>query len=178
MRPGSSEKVWGFPVCHNLLRAFQHSLLIFRRFRQCPKLFKAQRASISIVLGVERWFSVYYAPEILCLRGHYGCWCLRCFTQLFWGPEALSIWPLCRVYMQKSNWVLSSSWTNGFCRLWLTLGKYLHPWQGGGSLVCVLLSVSIIVSISCPFFFSSVLSYLTLSHRCTHTHARTHSQTL
>lgn len=41
---------------------------------------------------------------------------------------------------------------------------YFHPSASGCSLVCVLLSLSIIVSARCLFPLASVLSYLTLNH--------------
>lgn len=71
-----------------------------------------------------------------------------------------------RVYEQKK--------TNRFCCLLIKLEEILlHRSPASRSLVCVLLSRSIIASVSCPLFFS--LSYLSPNRRCAHT--QTHTET-
>lgn len=75
------------------------------------------------------------------------------------------------------SWDCSSLWTK--TRFLLSPADirelYFHPSASGCSLVCVLLSLSIIVTARCRFPLASVLSYLTLND--TQTDGKTDRQT-
>lgn len=83
----------------------------------------------------------------------------------------------CWVYCKKSNSsALSSLWANGSCCLWQTLGKFYFTHRRVALLSFGFYWVYRSLFQSPAVFFTpcrSVLSYLTLNHRCTHTHTMT-----